>query len=360
MYVKPAKLCILLILQGLLFGQLWVFAENHTPPADRFYSCEEPGQELSKEELKEGVQIPVHKTIKPAHRAEWRSSAVDDSLIDLNVMSLPLRACDAKGQYLSSPVADYLGWDLKTLPVTPPMDKNGDGWLFRGLDPITLLPLQGGQVKLDLPIRRSTNKYEDPFWLRGANRLMLFKLPTKIVEKLKVAAPLESTLSAANFWTEVRKDANYPMLIAEGAKKAGSLLSAGYISVATAGVVSGLKRLDDFGRPIEPSLVKDFDAFQLARRDVTIAFDHDTEPETIAHVKSATYHLGRLLSERGAKVFILLLPGPEKGVDDLIAAKGTQAIHAVFAKRQPFEIWSASNVEAQKSLRLDVAANETH
>ncbi|WP_404827133.1 plasmid replication protein, CyRepA1 family [Dendronalium phyllosphericum] len=132
-----------------------------------------------------------------------------------------------------------------------------------------------------------------------------------------------------------------PVVIVEGAKKAGCLLSAGYAAIAIPGVNAGYRTpSDEYGTAIgKPSLIPNLKHFATQGRQVNICFDHDTKPETVQRVRTAISRMGRLLINEGCQLRVIDLPGTEKGVDDFVVAHGEAAFHALYNTAETLELW---------------------
>jgi len=113
---------------------------------------------------------------------------------------------------------------------------------------------------------------------------------------------------------------NLPITITEGAKKAASLLSQGHVAIGLPGIYAGYRSKDEQGRPIKAHLHEELSVFATLGREITFCFDYETRPETKRNIEIAISRTGSLLQQQGAKVSVVSLPGPEKGVDDLIVA----------------------------------------
>jgi len=118
------------------------------------------------------------------------------------------------------------------------------------------------------------------------------------------------------------QDVSVGLWVIEGAKKADCAESRGRLTIALTGVWNwGKKRKKcggvKYGRP---ELLPDWDFIPLEGRKVYIAFDADYREKR--SVALAMKGLAERLTERGAHVYIISLPGPEKGLDDFVVAGG--------------------------------------
>jgi hypothetical protein len=109
--------------------------------------------------------------------------------------------------------------------------------------------------------------------------------------------------------------------VVEGAKKGDCVRGRGWLSLVLSGVWNwGKKRKRGGVKYGRPELLFDWDAVPLEGRRVYIAFDADYREKR--NVAKAMMRLAERLTERGADVYIISLPGPEKGLDDYAVAGG--------------------------------------
>lgn len=361
--------------------------------------------------------------LRASHLNEWRSSAVHPDIINLNVESLSgdtalerltENAIEAIGkgqkvphsyQYATSPVAKIL---------SRYRDMSGEGWWCSGIDILSGEDSQWGCFKPDKP-RLSQEKlkpikYEHPakcpteiFALRVSYRIGL-----KIAEKqgLKddyLARLGDNSLDSEDrdFWQWVINNPSITLLVTEGAKKSGSLLSAGYGSIALPGIYSGYRQeKDSSGNVIGfPRLIPQLEAFCQSGREVVFAFDCDTKPKTIKNVRTAIERTGKLLTRKGCRVSVVswfymkgiaesikkfdtsnlfdfarddfgddffasvneTLNKPEyfawKGCDDFIASQGVEAFDRVFSERISLDEYKIANFSA---ITPDLTINERY
>ncbi|MFM7790693.1 MAG: DUF3854 domain-containing protein, partial [Microcystis panniformis] len=108
------------------------------------------------------------------------------------------------------------------------------------------------------------------------------------------------------FWAWVLENPSIALLITEGAKKAGALLTAGYAAIALPGIYSGFRQDKAWGNAIGlPYLIPQLEAFCQSGREIVFAFDQDTKPKTIRNVRTAIERTGKLLGYRGCKVSVV-------------------------------------------------------
>ncbi len=273
--------------------------------------------------------------IKRDHWHEWvKLSAVDPLLIFLNVVSL-----------IGFTTYEYL---LYGLPNSERRNDGrlGDRWLNRyahlesggwwvsGLDPLNnWQPMLWGRFKPDFPrISGKKNKlirYESP--PKVANRVTYFNVPSHIWDKVakrynikRYHSPLALRLTARTnplcFWEWLQQHPEIPIIFTEGEKKAACLLSMGFVAIALPGIWNG-RVGSQHAEKLHPDLLP----MAQASRKFIILFDYETKPKTRYAVYQATLRTGEAIEAAGCECEVALLPGPEKGVDDFVAARGKSA-----------------------------------
>ena len=149
-----------------------------------------------------------------------------------------------------------------------------------------------------------------------------------------------SSLNQPQFWQWVW-DNNIPVQIVEGAKKAGCLLTLGYAAIALPGVTGGVRTKTPQGEKCDPYLIPELQHFATEEREIYICFDRDSKRQTIQNVNREIGKLGRLFTAANCPVKVINLPGPEKGVDDFVVSKGSDAFSALKNEAQGFQFWLA-------------------
>ena len=236
--------------------------------------------------------------LTPKHRSELLQSGISDHLIDLNFASLDdpreidkflNRNTDSRwkhGQLAS-------GW--RVAGVDP---KDGE---YRGI---------GGQFKPDNP---RTNQDGKPIKYESVSGLE--------------AVPLFLDTGDRSYWQKVIADPLIPIVITEGAKKAGCVLSQGIACISISGVSNGQKLGE---------LRDDLKLFCQVGRIMYLAFDMDLyhKPQ-VAH---ALDKLGRLLCVDGCVVKVLMWDEVYKGIDDYLVATGDSVV-TLIDQAWTFERW---------------------
>ena len=317
------------------------------------------------------------------HLTEWRESSVDDQLTALNLLSLSgtepqdYLFCDLPDSCRRNDgrVRDFL--------LTRYAHTESGGWWFSGLDPHNSWQrMAWGRFKPDIPrIDREKNKpvkYESPpkvsshvtyfdvpphIWDKVAKRYLIKRYYSPLAQRL-VDRPLRSSSgvyslnSTGNkqslsdylregikptflpknlrphskptshpkhpspycFWEWVKKHPEIPIILTEGEKKAGCLLSLGFVAVALPGIWMGR-----VGNKEQEELHPDLLPMVQPGRKFIILFDNDEKPSTRKAVHHATIRQGKAIEAAGAECEVATLPGKEKGVDDFVPANGKRA-----------------------------------
>ncbi|NEU83506.1 MobF family relaxase [Nostoc sp. UIC 10630] len=187
-------------------------------------------------------------------------------------------------------------------------------------------------------------KYEHPPKVELS--IFLLNVPDEIAERIYSKHKVNPTQQErkSGFWYCVWKY-NLPCAIAEGAKKAASLLSQGHAAIGLPGISAGYRTpKDEFGKKIGKSyLHEELAVFATQGRVFKFCFDYETKPETKLHIERDISVTGRLLQKAGARVKVINLPGPDKGVDDFIFANGAQAYEKLSHLAPTFRDWQQQN-----------------
>lgn len=255
-------------------------------------------------------------------KADLRKSAIDDETIELNFE--PIEAEDTfESVYPTAHqlnngtmprywarkfhlVEDFIGWwcngRIRHLEGSPYRDENGK--------PIRYLSAMGRTTPITFikPSRHAVRKVEARFNL---------KKPPNV-----------------SFWDWVR-DENLPIIIAEGEKKAASLICAGLPAVSLPGIFTGFRAIrDDWGYVVERLLREELAPFDTVGRQVSIMFDYRSECE---FEESIEFKAASILSKQFKNAIVQLanLPGPHKGVDDYLYAGLLDVVELAIANALP-------------------------
>ncbi|QLE45674.1 DUF3854 domain-containing protein (plasmid) [Nostoc sp. C052] len=291
------------------------------------------------------------------------NSAIHPLIVSANFKSLyydSIEQCHESWEYLmySDQIERKNAGRLtdKTLQVYAYLDSTDGWWCNGGVDPRTFCDLLPGEqpkqklwgcYKPDFPrpdVQKPGKfiKYEHPY--KDELSIFLLEVPKDIAEFIYSKAGVNPSQCdrQSGFWFSVWKH-NIPVTIVEGAKKAASILTQGDAAIGLPGVNAAYRSKDDQGNPIESKLRSEIAMFATPDREVIICFDHDSKSKTQVNVSKALIKTSQLLVNHGAVVKIITLPGPEKGVDDLIAAQGVAVYEKLKALAVSFEDWRQNN-----------------
>ena len=283
--------------------------------------------------------------INQNHWEEWvLDSAVNPEIVSLNVTSI-----NKQEEYsLSSKIFDLLYPNPKRTN-SGRLEKAGirqfnkcsesSGWQVMGIDPFTWEEMDWGRFKPDpnTPLSQSYfdkktgkeekgPKYRSPAGI--ASRLVLLRVIYSIWEKISkrynVPISAEEKQHPGGFWHWVLSHPEIPLIFVEGEKKAGCLLSLGYVGIPLPGIWMA-RRWEDKVKKINEHLIADVALFAQGGRPITILFDKDPKLKTRVQVYKATISTAKLLDKAGCKVTVAMLPDVEDGknaIDDFVVAGG--------------------------------------
>ncbi len=279
------------------------------------------------------------------HEQEWIASGVDPVITRLNVQTLVDSQIDEHRHEVTYPIADRLNWQVTAARQRSASDLRG--WWVNGVDPLNdWQPMRWGRFKPDAtsPIidraKGKPAKYLSPSLGQGSSRLVLLDVPFRIWQTIADRYQMQISRKdlRLGFWQWVWKS-NVPIILTEGEKKAGCLLTAGYVAISLPGIFGGYRRE---GNRLIPELA----FFATAGRRFQICFDYETKPLVAHNIHLATCRLGQLLTRSGGEVQVIALPGPEKGVDDLIVSQGIDAFESIASEAPEWSLWQTARLWA--------------
>lgn len=255
------------------------------------------------------LQSSLEKFPDDRHLKEWLNSGVSHEIIASNVISCSgdnayerlLYGLDKSERINSGRLRE------KWLKRYDHLDHGG--WWCNGIDLITFEDSQWGCFKPDRPKLNQGKalKYEAPPNCRSG--IFALKVEGKALEKFPECPKNQK------FWEWVLENPiPIPIVITEGAKKAGAILSQGRAAIA----LSGIYNFSDDGL-LKPEIYK------LIRpgREFVIAFDQDKRWHVRNNVTAALKKLAEQLQDYGATVSVLNWEFEDgKGIDDFIALNG--------------------------------------
>lgn len=193
--------------------------------------------------------------------------------------------------------------------------------------------------------KQKPRKYEHP--PKEPTRAFLLAIPDYLWQKVSDRHGILITNEdrPRGFWYWVWKN-NVPIVITEGAKKAGALLTAGYAAIALPGHTGGHRAIrNEYDEKLGGHrLIPDLKHFATLNRQVYICFDRDEKLETIRSVARSVSTLGYLLQQEGCKSSVIRWDTPYKGVDDLIVSLGSSAFDAAYDSAPGLDKWDVSQL----------------
>ena len=280
------------------------------------------------------------------YRVEWQASCVDEELIDLNVT--PLEGLNSLDYLLYSDQLPRNNDGRVSSQFLKRYEHTEDGgWWCSGVDVLTGKEDLWGCFKPNNPRlsgdKQKVIKYEHP--PKEQTGLFALRVPDKLWQEIAIKSGIETiTPEESDFWSWLLAHPEVPICITEGAKKAGTLLSAGYAAIALPGINNGYRTPKDAhgNRTARPHLIPQLQLFAQPGREIYIVFDQDTRPSTVKAVNTAITKMGSLLSQNGCKVKVVTWNMQlGKGVDDLIAENGVISFTQAYNKAPSLEVWKA-------------------
>ncbi len=282
--------------------------------------------------------------------AEWTNSGVDRQLTKLNVTPL-----EGQGpyQYLfySQDIPRRNDGRVKSQMLKKYQHLEDGGWWCSGVDILTGQMENWGCFKPVQP--RATQdaqkliKYEHP--PLAPTSIFALRVPEHLWQKIAARyqidiAPtdIDPNQPDQGFWQWVLNHATIPICITEGAKKAGCLLTAGYVAIALPGIFGGYRvPRNEFGAKIGRShLIPQLQKLATPGRQIYFAFDQDIKPRAIKSVHQAIRQTGYLLQEIGCSAKVITWQSElGKGVDDLIFHHGQNTFDQAYNDSENLDTW---------------------
>jgi predicted P-loop ATPase len=216
------------------------------------------------------------------------------------------------------------------------------GWYVRSIDLVTGQHSSFGQFKPEIPLsfpnQEKAQKYIS--FPKGEGVEIILMLPdmetwSEIADKYQVPitpSDIKEDRLDKGFWLWVVDNPQLPLEITEGAKKAGCLLSHGYIPLCVTGVWNGKEKK-------KLKAIPTLAPFLTNGRPIHLVFDSDILVKR--QVQEALKHTGYLASKEGCIVGVATWEYSEatKGVDDLIVNQGIEAFETVMDNLIPYKEW---------------------
>ncbi len=299
--------------------------------------------------------------IEEKHFTEWvHGSGVDPQIVGLNVRSLSgtnphehLLYSDKlprrnDGRLATGYLRRYEHWEL-------------GGWYCNGTDLLTGDESLWGCFKPDKPRIVTKNDGFDPNPTERKQKPIKYEHPPKVpteVFALRVPRAIAEAIAdrynvplpfpeETEFWQWVMNHPEIPILITEGAKKAGALFTAGYCAIAFPGIYNGYRQpKDEAGKKTgKPHLIPQLQVLAQPGREFYFGFDSDNKIKTITNVNKAIEKTAKLLEEAGCQCKVIEWSNEHKGVDDLIVTKGVEAFDQAYEKAKSISLWKVSRLK---------------
>jgi putative DNA primase/helicase len=298
----------------------------------------------------------IDQDYQPHHVEEFQASAIDPELIDLNVRSVDLSWSTKYrgGEEIENEdillILESLNWSVTRLHngrvndnTLKKIKKMIGGWHitpFYGLADRN--EIKYFRFKPDNPTAHWSNgKVSTDKYIGAVGELPRAYCPN-VPEALwaTIAARYGVEKSGNNFWEWVLDHPEIPVIVTEGEKKAFSGLSAGYAVISLPGIDSGYKSSsdNDDGSGSQLRLIPDLEALAQGRRSILIAFDRDSDPQTVKRVQRARKQLARLFGEFGCETRSIKWDNQYKGLDDFIFGAGREALAKAIEKAQDITV----------------------
>lgn len=326
-------------------------------------------------------------TINPKHLAEWvQGSGIDEDLARMNLHSLsgetvfkllrPLGGRDeAKDRKRLETILSG-GWFCPTMSLSQSGSSNSAWGCFKPDHPrpgFKKDPETGRYFpKVDSNGKPVPMKYEHPAGVPTQEFVLAFPrhIGERIAKNHRLLAPYKKWEDDGEWdqkprtpkqrWTWFLNQ-GVPLFITEGAKKTAALLTGGYLAIGLSGVWNGCEKDNNkWGRSnLKPGLRHLLTSYKVDR--VVVMFDW-SEPDSKgeAAVRGAITRLGGVIQRKdkntksGVSVFVVDLPGPEKGCDDILVSTGIEGLKAVRDLAIPFRSWQSKNNRRGIAHRLNV------
>lgn len=301
---------------------------------------------------------------------EWSASGVDAELTRLNVRNLQ---GTAPYDYLlyAEQLPRRNDGRLRQGILRRYQHLEAGGWWCSGIDLLSGENDEWGcfkptQPRQD-PEKGKVIKYEHP--PKTATGIFALRVPQHVWDAIATryghaftAADLDLDQPDHGFWQWFLDRPDIPLCITEGAKKAGSLLTAGFVAIALPGVHGGYRTPRDVnGNKLGRShLIPQLEHLARQQRPVHIVFDQDQKPQTIRAVNGAIRHTAYLLQRQGCEVKVVTWhPDKGKGVDDFLMRQGVAAFEQVYEEAVSFAAWKVQTY-SQLTYSAQVSRNQQY
>jgi putative DNA primase/helicase len=160
-----------------------------------------------------------------------------------------------------------------------------------------------------------------------------------VSDRFNIPLPSDITLNKpakdAGFWLWAIAN-NLPLIITEGVKKALSAISQGFPAVALTGLWNWTDSIkDENGKTKQHRLIETLTPIATPDRIIHIALDRDKKAATNRAVIQSRSALAKCLIDLKCSPFSIPWDADYKGLDDLIASCGVEALEKAIDNREP-------------------------
>jgi P4 family phage/plasmid primase-like protien len=277
---------------------------------------------------------------QPHHIAEFKASAIDPELILLNITNLEGDLAVSALLWGLNPT-DRTNTGVARERFTRPLQHVRQGGLaFYGVDPLTGEQTECLSFKPDRPLS-SERKYENPRQVspQAIYPAVTYRIWQIISERFNIALPTDIILNnpasvAPGFWLWVIEH-NLPIIFTEGAKKALAAISQGFPAVGLTGLWNWTDSIkDENGKTKQHRLSQTLSIIATPERVINIALDRDKKAATNRAVIQSRSALAKCLIERQSQPYSVVWDAEYKGLDDLIAECGVEALELAITHRE--------------------------
>lgn len=306
---------------------------------------------------------------EPKHWYEWvRDSAIDPEVTNLNLKSLS--GSSAYSYLLYSPNLSRTNTGrLSSGILRNYQHLDNGGWSCSSIDILTSQDSLWGCLKPNSPKwdeeKGKHRKYEHP--PKVPTEVFALKVPPKlwqlVARRYDLALPenyQESPHSA--FWQWVMEHPQIPIILCEGAKKAASIVSCGYVAVGLPGVWNGVRQPKDQDGNHDglPSLIPQLQVFAQKGRRIYFCFDQDSKRQSARSVSKAIAKTAKLFLIQKCEVKVIgWNPVMGKGIDDVIVAFGREKFDDLYSGAPTFDEWSTQQLR-QLTYTPDMVINSRY
>jgi P4 family phage/plasmid primase-like protien len=269
---------------------------------------------------------------QPHQLEEFKASAIDPELVLLNIANLDGdRAVGALLWGLEPAARNNPG--VAREKYTRPLQHIRQGGLaFYGVDPLTGDRTECLSFKPDRPLSPE-RKYENPRQVKpqAIYPAVTYRIWQMVSDRFNIPLPSSIQLddlsaSAPEFWLWVI-DYNLPIIVTEGAKKALAAMSQGFPAIGLTGLWNWTDSIkDENGKTKQHRLIDTLHPIATPERVINIALDRDTKASTNRAVIQSRSALAKCLIEHECQPFSIPWDVEYKGLDDLIAKCGIEAL----------------------------------